>query len=107
MGYGTSQRTKVHVVAVKREAYAKEKVKQIFLKMFVGGREDRGWKWKSLSGFLNFISGLWALSDLHTVPAWQRKKKKTSIQFLLFPLSPLSHCVCFCEPKFSGLFFLL
>lgn len=40
MGYGTSQRTKVHVVAVKREAYAKEKVKQIFLKMFVGGREE-------------------------------------------------------------------
>lgn len=45
MGYGTSQRTKVHVVAVKREAYAKEKVKQIFLKNVCwgeGGRTEGG-----------------------------------------------------------------
>lgn len=45
MGYGTSQRTKVHVVAVKREAYAKEKVKQIFFKNVCwgeGGRTEGG-----------------------------------------------------------------
>lgn len=70
MGYGTSQRTKMHVVAVKREVYAKEKVKQIFFKNVCwgkGGRTEGGSG--CLSGFLNFISGLWALSDLHTVPA--------------------------------------
>lgn len=36
------------------------------IKNVCGG--EGGWKWKSLSGCLNFTSGLWAITDLHTVP---------------------------------------
>lgn len=107
MGYGTSQRTKVHVVAVKREAYAKEKVKQIFFKNVCwgeGGRTEGG-SGRACQDFL-ISSPAFGLSVTY-IQYQHGKEKKTSIQFLLFPLSPLSHCVCFCEPKFSGLFFLL
>lgn len=40
------------------------------VKQYVEGEGKRRSR-ESMSGFLNFSSGLWALSDLHTIPASQ------------------------------------
>lgn len=60
------RRIGVKVVSEKRERW---KIQNQYME---GGGDEGGWKrrsWESLSVFLNFSSRLWALVDLHTVPA--------------------------------------
>lgn len=94
MGYGTSQRTKVHVVAVKREAYAKEKVKQIFFKNVCwgeGGRTEGG-SGRACQDFL-ISSPAFGLSVTYIQYQHGKEKKKQASNFCFF-LCLLSATVC-------------